>query len=547
MMRRFGLSGGFLSVSLVGLLVLASHSRADHLRDLQTAAVQEKRADFGHWGPKPDQYSSWTSHSNRLIPVYSWGLELSSVRGQDSVYRDRDRLEKLYGFLPDGTLNPKAEYFDQTDVYHLQKLAAEKGKKCIVLFVFDGMDWQTTWAAAIAKSGKVGYREGRGTGLHFQDYRGAPTDFGFFVTSPHDEGTTTDVNKQRVVTPGTLRGGYDPASIGTTPWDTITDAEYPIGKGTQFKHAYTDSSSSATSLTCGIKTYNDSVNVDPLGRQAEPISHKLQREGYAVGAVTSVPISHATPACAYAQNVHRDDYQDLTRDMLGLPSITHSTTPLLGLDVLIGAGWGESKDKDGPQGSNFVPGNRYLAAKDLEAIDVKHGGTYQVALRTKGEAGSDVLANAAKAAAKNHRRLFGYFGVKGGHLPFQTADGKFDPTISAGQTPKAEVYSQEDVEENPQLAQMAVAALDVLASRSDKIWLMVEAGDVDWANHANNIDNSIGAVLSGDDAFHAVTQWIEKHTGWKDSVVLLTADHGHYLVLDKPEALISPPPSKPTK
>lgn len=530
--------------SLFALLLAVPVTGADHLRDLQTAAIQEKKADWGHWGPQTDRYSSWGSHSNRLIPLYSFGMDLSSCRGEHSVYRDREKLEKLYGYLPEGTLNPKAEYFDQTDVYHLQKLAADKGKKCIVLFVFDGMDWQTTWAAAIAKSGKVGYREGRGTGLHFQDYRGAPTDFGFFVTSPHDEGTTTDVNKQRVVTPGSLRGGYDPQSIGSTPWDAITDAEYPIGKGARFKHAFTDSASSATSLTCGIKTYNDAINVDPFGRQVEPISHKLQQAGYAVGAVTSVPISHATPACAYAHNVHRDDYQDLTRDMLGLPSIAHPATPLSGLDVLIGAGWGESKDKDGPQGDNFVSGNRYLTAKDLESIDVQHGGKYQVALRTTGKKGSDVLAAGAKSAIQKHRRLFGYFGVKGGHLPFQTADGKFDPTISAGQTPTAEVYKPDDISENPRLAQMAVAALDVLASRSDKIWLMVEAGDVDWANHANNLDNSIGATLSGDEAFHAVTQWIEKHTGWKDSVVLLTADHGHYLVLDKPEALVSPSPPK---
>ena len=29
--------------------------------------------------------------------------------------------------------------------------------------------WWTTWAAANYKAGKVAYREGRGTGLHFQD------------------------------------------------------------------------------------------------------------------------------------------------------------------------------------------------------------------------------------------------------------------------------------------------------------------------------------------------------------------------------------------
>ncbi|MFN0022073.1 MAG: alkaline phosphatase [Pirellulaceae bacterium] len=526
---------------VLGLLLAADNSRADHLRDLQTAAITTKKADWGHWGPSPDKYSTWTKHSNRLIPLYSFGMDLSSCRGERSVYRDREKLQKLYGYLPEGTLNPKAEYFDQTDVYHLQKMAAEQGKKCIVLFVFDGMDWQTTWAAAIAKSGKVGYREGRGTGLHFQDYRGAPTDFGFYVTSPYDEGTTTDVNKQRVVTLGSLRGGYDPESCGQTPWDAITDPNYPIGKGAKFKHAFTDSAASATSFCSGIKTYNDAINVDPLGRQVEPISWKLQKAGYAVGVVTTVPISHATPACAYANNVHRDDYQDLTRDMIGLPSIAHPATPLPGLDVLIGAGWGESKDKDGPQGENFVSGNRYLTAKDMETINAARGGKYQIAQRTKGKIGGEVLAGEAKSAIRDHRRLLGYFGVKGGHLPFQTADGKFDPTVSAGETPEPEVYSKEDISENPNLAQMSVAALDVLASRSEKIWLMIEAGDIDWANHANNLDNSIGATLSGDEAFHAVTQWIEKHVGWKDAALLLTSDHGHYLVLDRPEALVGPP------
>jgi alkaline phosphatase len=68
-------------------------------------------------------------------------------------------------------------------------------------------------------------------------------------------------------------------------------------------------------------------------------------------------------------------------------------------------------------------------------------------------------------------------------------------------------------------------------------WLLIEAGDVDWANHDNNLDNSIGAVLSGDVAFRAVTEWVEENGGWKDTVVILTADHGHYFNLAAPEVL----------
>ncbi|MDZ4818608.1 MAG: alkaline phosphatase [Planctomycetota bacterium] len=532
-----------LSLLCVFAAVAPAAVQADPLREMQLQAVQQARASWGHWGSKPDRYSNWTTHSNRLIPVYSFGMSLDSVAGPKSAYRDADRLKEIFNYLPEATLNAKADYFDQTDIYRLQKLAAESGKKRIVLFVFDGMDWWTSYAAAIAKTGKVPYEAGRGTGLHFQDYRGAPTDFGAMVTSPANGKTKCDVTKQCLVSCDVEdRGGYDPEIGGDTPWSIPTDAEYPIGKGAKRKHRYTDSASSATSMTCGIKTYNDAINVDCMGRQAVPIAQTLQKQGYSIGVVTSVQVSHATPAAAYANNVHRDDYQDLSRDLLGLPSVTHSQVPLPGVDVLIGAGWGENSDKAPAQGDNYVAGNSYLTDADLKAVDVKHGGRYVVANRTAGLNGAKNLQQQAQRAIESKQRLFGYFGVRHGHLPFQTADGKYNPTASVQMQARGEIglgqpeaYSKQDIDENPTLAEMTTAALDVLSKRGDKFWLMVEAGDVDWANHANNIDNSVGAVLSGDDAFRALTDWIEKNGGWQDTAVILTADHGHYLTITQPQ------------
>ena len=525
-----------------GSIGASASAQTDYIKELQTKAIEQNKAGWGYWGPRSESYSNWTTHSNRLVPVYTFGIGLDSVRGEKSVYRDAERLKKLYGHEPSETVNPNAIYFDQTDIYRLQKEAIAAGKKKVILVVFDGMDWQSARNAAIARSGKI-YNEGKGSGLGFQDYThpGLVTDYGYMVTSPANDGTNVNVDDQKVTKQGDTKGGYAWEIAGEYPWSTAKDLKYLIASGTP-KHAYTDSSSSASSMTAGIKTYNDGVNVDPFGREVITIGRDLQEKGFAVGAVTSVPISHATPACAYAVNVHRDDYQDLTNDMLGVPSVSHPGG-LPGLDVAIGCGWGEIKDKDGAQGKNFVPGNRYLTDATLKAIDYKNGGKYVVAQRTASVSGAEALKSAAALAASEKKNLFGFFGVKGGHLPFQTADGKYDPTVSVGTlkgTPDNEVYTENDVKENPTLQEMTEAALDVLNAKSDRWWLMVEAGDVDWANHANNLDNSIGAVYSGEAAFNAITQYLEKHKMWDEAIVIVTADHGHYFNLVDPSVLVQP-------
>lgn len=535
----------FPAICLAALsLLLVNMGHAETLERVPVSTLQQNNAETNrpngiHWGPNEEKYSSWGNHSNRLIPIYTFGIDLDGFGGADSIYRSEEKLTELFDYLPAQTVNSQAEYLDQTDVYRLQKKAVASGKKRVILFVYDGMDWQTTWAAAISKSGKVGYREGRGTGLHFQDYRGVKTDFGYFVTTPHNNGTDVNVDRQIVTSPGgSTKGGYDVSQAGEFPWSVPADANYPIAKGKSIVHAFTDSASSATSMTAGIKTYNNSINVNYMGREVLPIARQLQADGWKVGVVTSVPICHATPGAAYANNVHRYDYQDITRDMIGRPSVYHPGG-LPGLDVLIGGGWGDQKKKDGKQGQNFVPGNPYLTEEDQLAIDVAHGGKYVIAQRTPGRSGKQVLEEGTTAAIKEGHRLFGFFGVGGGHLPFQTADGKYDPVVSAKSSGPvaAEKYSEADVRENVTLAEMSIAALDVLEAKGQPWWLMIEAGDVDWANHSNNIDNSIGAVLSGDQAFHQVTQWIEKHGGWDETCLILTADHGHYLIIEDPKVL----------
>ena len=550
---------------LVFALALPAHGQ-DVLKQLQTAYAKHanekamRAYHFGSQGPG-DVFSNHTDHSNRLIPVYAFGrkADLSRVSGKNSAYRDPNRIRALYGTLPKHTLNPEADYADQSDLYRVQRDAVARGAKYLFILWFDGLDWPTTQAAAIAKTGRV-YTEGKGTGLLFQDYPASGSaQFGWYVTSPTHDQNQPDLDAQTVTIPShSLGGGYDARIAGPNPW-----ALGPLGpkapgylKGQSADardkegvaavggvlHAYTDSSTSAAAFVSGRKAYNNGLNVTDDGRFVRTLFHELQAQGWKLGTVTSVPFNHASPPAMYAHNVHRDDYQDLARDMLGLPHIGHANQrderhP--GLDVIMGTGWGQvtNEKRLKAQGKNGVAGALHVTDADLAAIDAAKGGAYRIVHTTPGTAGGPLLRAAAEDAAAKGQRLLGLFGSNAlNHLPYRTADGHYDPAPDLDG--KAEHYTAADLKEQPTLADMTAAALTVLGSKPGQSFaLFVEAGDVDFALHKNNLDNAVGAVYSGEDALRVVIDWVEQHSNWDESVLIATADHGHYLVLDDPKAL----------
>ena len=236
--------------------------------------------------------------------------------------------------------------------------------------------------------------------------------------------------------------------------------------------------------------------------------------------------------------------------MLGLSGIIQQARQgrlYAGLDVVIGTGYGimaRAADLK-KQGQNAIPGNLYLTDADRAAIDVRNGGKYVCVQTDTGSNGGQAIFRASAEAAQTGARLFGFFGAETfDHLPYRTADGRFDPAPSLdrkGMPAPAETYFPADLNSQPTLAQMTEAALGVLSARPGQPFILfVEAGDVDFALHANNLDNAIGAVYSGDEAVRTVVHWVETHSNWDESVMIVSADHGHYLVVDDPAALVFP-------
>ena len=80
-------------------VLLAQNNSGDHIRLLQLEAAENGTAEWGHWGSRPDVYSEWGTHSNRLIPVYTHGIPERRYAGKNSVYRDETRLQEIYGYI----------------------------------------------------------------------------------------------------------------------------------------------------------------------------------------------------------------------------------------------------------------------------------------------------------------------------------------------------------------------------------------------------------------------------------------------------------------
>ncbi|RLT15334.1 MAG: alkaline phosphatase [Planctomycetota bacterium] len=564
-------AGFFWAGSLLSIIAeeTAKPSSADFLSNRQSEAIaskKDRRERIWHFGSQVagDLYSNHMTHTNRLIPVYSFGskVKLNAVSGINSLYRDPAKIKALYGYDAPNTLNPQADYFDQTDLYKVQKAAIEDGVKHMFVVWFDGMDWNTTQAAAVAKTGSL-YTTGKGSGLIFQDYQARSgnritAQYGYYVTSPsHDEADKVNVDKQTFeFGPDVVRGGYDAGIAGETPWDKgeladqlpgylkaggSADEKAKILKAGRSIHAFTDSSTSAASAFNGIKSYNNSLNMSPEGKPVRTLWHDLQKRGWKLGTATSVPFDHASPAATYVRNVFRDDYQDIAREMLGIRSViveNQQGEHLPGLDVVLGAGVTKAENrfqhvKD--QGVNAADGTRYLANVDKQSVDVKNGGPYVVVERTENASGKSILADAAERAARTGKRLFGVFGTQYGNLPYRTTDGDYRPAPGMRGLQK---YTEGDLTENPTLADMTRASLKVLTAEKGKPFaLFVEAGDVDFALHDNNLDSAIVAVYSGEDAIAVIIDRVEKNSDWNESAMIVTADHGHYLVVDDLPAL----------
>ena len=378
---------------------------------------------------------------------------------------------------------------------------------------------------------------------------------------------------------GNMLGGnlaiFDPVLGGKTPWDDnyyqqINNPAPGFNKD-YIKNLYPDSAGTATGLYTGVKTYVGAVAVDIYEREVDTAAEVALDHNKSIGIVSSVPFNHATPGSAIAHVNHRNKYNELSFDRQAGNRDGTSSNELDEFGHLV-----EDSDNIFYQMVNetkptvVLGGGHYLTGGGTEAqpnekyitkaeVAKLRQGKYDYTFLERGANASQILADTAQQLDPNAGdRLFGLYGAKqqGGNLPWRTANSDYSrtghnmqlnpltgginvvpPQLEPGTTVSDLVAAEIDA--NPTLPDLTQAALDVLGKDTDGFWLMVEGGDIDWAAHGNDMDNLLGTLKDFDESVAVVRDWIADNGGYSENLLIVTADHDHYLTLNDnfPEVL----------
>ena len=136
--------------------------------------------------------------------------------------------------------------------------------------------------------------------------------------------------------------------------------------------------------------------------------------------------------------------------------------------------------------------------------------------RKDGVDGGIALKEAAARAAAGKKKLFGLFGGP---------EGYFEPPVPSDNGTAAVTRA---TIENPLLKDATLAALEVLGRNKKGFFLLVEQGDIDWANHANDYRWMIGTMWDLDEAVRAAVDFVNRpgdDITWENTLLIVTSDH----------------------
>jgi alkaline phosphatase len=220
-----------------------------------------------------------------------------------------------------------------------------------------------------------------------------------------------------------------------------------------------------------------------------------------IGIVSTAFIADATPAALTAHTRDRDQYGAVVDSFIhGI--VNYTWTEWNGPDVLFGGGAEQFCNQSGRtyQGLDY-----YKVFRDAGYATVNSNTTLQAASSKNKTLGIFSTSNMAKWLDRN--------------VYTDNLKGvKSSPTCNGT-----------DALDQPGLKEMTIKAIDILNTRAgDKGWfIMSEAASIDKQMHLLDYDRALGELLELDDTVKASIKHLQKLDALKDTLVIVTADHGH--------------------
>ncbi|MEN8159281.1 MAG: alkaline phosphatase [Myxococcota bacterium] len=281
-----------------------------------------------------------------------------------------------------------------------------------------------------------------------------------------------------------------------------TDAQVPDSAGTM------------TAMMSGVKTKAGVIGLSDRAERGDPATMPASRvptlfevveaRGLATGIVTTARITHATPAACYAHAANRGWESDAALPWAarraGVPDIARQLVAFDagdGLEVALGGGR-----------AAFLPREQADPEHPDQRGSRRDGRDLVAAWRERFPAGRFIWSRPQLEALDlaETPRLFGLFSPS--HMAY-------------------EVDRAGDAGGEPSLSEMTKAALAILARHPKGFLLMVEAGRIDHAHHANNAYRALTETIELARAVEAA----QALTSRDDTLIVVTADHGHPLTL----------------
>ena len=287
-----------------------------------------------------------------------------------------------------------------------------------------------------------------------------------------------------------------------------------------------DSAATSTALFSGVKTRSGVIGLDDRvargdcaatrGHQTASLFELAEQAGLATGIVTTARVTHATPAAAFAHTPERAWEHDAeippaARDA-GCADIAAQLVEFPhgdGIDLVLGGGrraFLHATQPDPEAGSALQPWQQEEERSDTG----------------RREDGRDLIAEWRERYPAG-RYVWNLAGFEALTPTWETPVlGLFDASHMDYEADRTGAMAGE-----PSLSAMTAKAIDILAGRPRGFVLLVEGGRIDHAHHAGNAARALAETIE----FARAVGVAAERTDELDTLILVTADHGHTLSL----------------